>query len=184
VTIAIGIFAFVIVGILGLFPTALRMRSENALETRSAMIAQQLFAAVDMSVAKWTNTNASAFSGITVRDGPALIDVNSRPVNLVNANRPIVLGYQNKSSMPYYVFVQQGLAAWSNGIAGLSEPPYGTKMPPPAVSNDIVTLARIWATNVPGSTNLFQVFVEVRSPAFAPLTNSRRSMFTTYRYAP
>ena len=43
VTVAIGIFAFVVVGVLGLLPTALRMRAESAQETRAVMIATGAF---------------------------------------------------------------------------------------------------------------------------------------------
>ena len=185
VTVAIGIFAFVIVGIIGLFPTALRMQAESAVETRASMIAQQLFDAVDLSIASWTNPAANVFSGVVIRDGPGLISDNSRSVDLLNSNRPIVLGYMAKSSMPYYVFTQQGEKAWSNGIADLAEPPYGSKPNPPAASNDIITLARLSAiSNVGGNPRLYQVNVEVRSPAFASLTNNRPSVFTTYRLRP
>ena len=54
VTIAIGIFAFVIVGIMGLFPAALKQRSDAALETRAVMAAQQVFAGINGS----SSTNA------------------------------------------------------------------------------------------------------------------------------
>lgn len=49
VTVAIAIFAFVIVGILGLFPVALKQSSDSALETRAAMVAKQLFESIDSS---------------------------------------------------------------------------------------------------------------------------------------
>lgn len=187
VAIAIGIFAFVIVGILGLFPTALRIQSESAVETRASMIAQQLFDAVDLSIAKWTNPSGNAFTNITFRDGPGLVTANSRGVDITKAGSPIVLGYQNKSSMPYYLWKQTGLAAWSNGIgtgAGAQEPPDGAKVNPPALSNDIITLAKISASNVAGNPKLYQVTVEVRSPAVAGLSNTPPSVFTTLRAAP
>lgn len=187
VAIAIGIFAFVIVGILGLFPTALRIQSESAVETRSSMIAQQLFDAVDLSIDKWTNPSGNVFTNITLRDGPGLVAANSRGIDLVNASRPIVLGYQMKSSMPYYLYKQNGSAAWNTGIAsgaGAQEPPDGAKVNPPALSNDIITLAKISASNVAGNPKLYQVTVEVRSPAVAALSNTPPSVFTTLRAAP
>jgi type II secretory pathway pseudopilin PulG len=49
VTIAIGIFAFVIVAILGLFPVALKQRSDSALETRAVLVAQQVFESIRAS---------------------------------------------------------------------------------------------------------------------------------------
>ena len=39
VTIAIGIFAFVIVGILGLLPAGMRLRADSAADTRAVLIA-------------------------------------------------------------------------------------------------------------------------------------------------
>ena len=185
VAIAIGIFAFVIVGIIGLFPTALRIQSESAVETRASMIAQQLFDAVDLSIAKWTNPAANVFTNITLRDGPGLVGDNSRPVNLLNANRPIVAGFAAKSSMPFYMFTQNGSNAWFTGISNLAEPPFGSKANAPAISNDITTLARISAlSNIGGNPKLYQVTVEVRSPAFAALSNTTPSVFSTLKAAP
>ena len=63
VTISIGIFAFVIVGIIGMLPAGMRMRAESAAETRGVLISEELFAAVRAA------TNLSA---VEVRDGPAL----------------------------------------------------------------------------------------------------------------
>jgi type II secretory pathway pseudopilin PulG len=190
VTIAIGIFAFVIVGIIGLFPTALRMQAESSVETRASMIAQQLFDSVDLSIAKWTNPTGNVFSNITLRDGPGLVLNNARSVNLLNPSRPVVVGYQVKSSMPFYLWKKDGEAAWRDGIGPQSEghdedPDDITgKDPGPAPGNDIITLAWISATNVPGNSRLYQINVEVRSPAFAPLTNTPPSVFTTYRVLP
>ena len=188
VAIAIGIFAFVIVGIIGLFPTALRIQSESAVETRSSMIAQQLFDAVDLSIAKWTNPSGNVFTNVTVRDGPGLITANSRGVDITKVASPVVLGYQTKSSMPYYLYKQNGADAWTKGIgpgAGAQEPPDGAKVNPPAISNDITTLARISAiSNIAGNPKLYQVTVEVRSPAFAALSNTTPSAFTTLKAAP
>lgn len=189
VTIAIGIFAFVIVGIIGLFPTALRMQSESSVETRASMIAQQLFDSVDLAIAKWTNPSGNVFSNMTLRDGPGLVSANSQTVNLLNPSAPIVLGYQVKSSMPYYLWRTTGNSAWSNGIAvspGNREPSAsGGKLNPVASSNDIITLARISAIgNIGGNPRLYQINVEVRSPAFAPLTNAPPSVFTAYKFLP
>lgn len=49
VTVAIGIFAFVVVGILGLFPVALRQRGDSAVETRAALVAKQIFESIESS---------------------------------------------------------------------------------------------------------------------------------------
>ena len=166
VVIAIGLFAFVIVGILGLFPTALRIRTESALDTRSYMIAQQLFASV---------AAAPNISNVPVRDGPRLVSGATRFTNILTD--PFVVGYQARSSMPYFCFNTNGTAAglaWTNAS--------GTDATVAAAAvNDINTMARLSASNVPGTANLYQITVEIRSPATLPLTNTRPVTFTTYQ---
>jgi type II secretory pathway pseudopilin PulG len=171
VTIAIGIFAFVMVGVLGLFPTATKMRADSAVETRAVMIAQQLFSYVESAGSAGA---APSFAPITfsvtnvaVRDGPALARDNTRTdINLTNAGG-IVLGYQNRSSIPYYFFGTTNPGAWTNMPTNV----------PGAVTTvsegEITTLARITATTNTGSAcHQYRVTVEVRSPATASLTNS------------
>ena len=182
---AIGIFAFVIVGIIGLFPTALKMQARSSVETRSSMIAQQIFDQIDMSIARWTNPAGNVFSNMTLRDGPGLVGDNSRPVNLLNANRPVVVGFAAKTSMPFYMFTQNGSNAWFNGISNMAEPPFGSKPNTAAISNDIITLAKVSAiSNIGGNPKLYQVVVEVRSPAISALTNTTPSVFGSLRTAP
>jgi prepilin-type N-terminal cleavage/methylation domain-containing protein len=162
VTIAIGIFAFVIVGILGLFPTALRLRSESALETRSVMIAQQLFSQV---------ASSSSIKKVVVRDGPGLGSGNSRTVDL--SSGVTVLGYQAGSSLPYWFYGQQPGASWTNSGGTDAE------ILQSAV-NQITTLAKVEAAPVVGGTNIYRVTVEVRSPATIPLANNRPVSFSTF----
>jgi type II secretory pathway pseudopilin PulG len=162
VTIAIGIFAFVIVGILGLFPTALRLRSESALETRSVMIAQQLFSQV---------ASSPSITNVVIRDGPAMGPGNSRSVNL--ATGVAVLGYQAGSSLPYWYYGQNSGASWTNSGAADAEVNQ-------SVVNQITTLARLSAAVVAGSTNLYRVTVDVRSPATIPLANSKPVSYSTF----
>jgi type II secretory pathway pseudopilin PulG len=180
VTIAIGIFAFVMVGILGLFPTALNQRNKAAVETRSAMIAEQLFASVRTSLQPGTVITNPALTNIILRDGPALVSDNSRNVNLLDQTKPIIVGYQATTSMPYYLFEQSGAKAWTDGIDETTTWEPGRTYPPTA--NEITTLAKLWATNV--APNLYRVDVEVRSPAIAPLSSTQPSVFSTLVYAP
>ncbi len=81
VTIAIGIFAFVIVAILGLFPAALRQRSDAAAETRAVLIAQQVFGGV---AATGSVTNA-------------LSSETNNPT-LLNLSNGVVLGFSQNST--------------------------------------------------------------------------------------
>jgi type II secretory pathway pseudopilin PulG len=161
VTIAIGIFAFVVVGIIGIFPTALKLRSESALDTRAFMIAQQLVASVQGS---------PNISNVAFRDGPAMGSGNTRNVNLTNG--PVVLGYQVRSAMPYFYYQVNPGASWTN--AGGMDAQITT-----SAVNEINTLAMLSATIVPGFNNLYNVTVQVRSPATLALSNTRPVVFTT-----
>lgn len=167
VTIAIGIFAFVIVGIIGLFPTALRMRAESSTETRAVLIAQELFANVRA---------APSLNAVVFRDGPALKDENNQAIDLLGG-KTVMLGYPTRTSVPYFLWggdrnVGSPDDAWNDG-----------NMPANAVANNITTLAKISATNLP-NTKLYKVDVQIREPASIPLTNSRPITFSTLVYSP
>jgi prepilin-type N-terminal cleavage/methylation domain-containing protein len=167
VVIAIGIFAFVIVGIVGLFPAALRIRAESALDTRSVMIAQQLMAAVD---------TAPSLSNIIVPTGAYTGSPATKTANLLLTNRPIVLGYASRTTFPYWDFNVSPNSSWTN--AGGTDTEIVS-----SARNEITTLARITATTN-NLTNLAQITIEVRSPAALALSNSRVVTFTTYRPFP
>ena len=150
-----------------MFPTALRLRSESALETRAVMIAEELFSSVRLA----TNIN-----NVILRAGPKLDDPrNYQAVNLTN-NRSVVIGYPSSTSVPFYL--------WYSGRGGDADDPDAAwntgRMPSDAAANSIQTLAKLWATNI--TNNLYQVTVEVRAPAVAP--SARPIVFTTYHYAP
>ena len=164
VVISIGIFAFVIVGIVGLFPAALRIRAESALDTRAAMIAQQLMAAVD---------SASSLSNVVVPTGAYTGNPATRVANLLQSN-PTVLGYQSRSTFPYWFYRNPTPNnSWSN-VGGAD-----SEIAESAV-NEITTLVRLSSvTN--NLSNLAQITVEVRSPAALAASNSRVVTFTTLR---
>ena len=171
VTIAIGIFAFAVVGILGLFPTATKMRSNSAFDTRAVMIAQQLFSYVESAGGiSDTSPNSSGImfsvSDVALRDGPALLPTNTRTeINLTNSGG-VVLGYLNRSSMPYYFFGTNNPSAWTN-MPSIVEGSVATTS-----ENEITILARLSAAVEPSDCHQYRVTVEVRSPAAASLTNS------------
>lgn len=167
VTIAIGIFAFVVVGIMGLLPAGMRMRADSAAETRGVLISEELFAAVRA---------APNLSTVVVRDGPAMKGDNNQTVNLLN--EVVVIGYPSQTTVPFFLWGgARGIgtpdSAWVNG-----------QMPPGAVANAIDTLARLSAVTVPGQPGLYQVRVEVRAPASIPLANTRPASFSTLIYSP
>ncbi len=167
VTIAIGIFAFVIVGILGLLPAGMRIRADSAAETRGVLISEELFASVRAA------TNLGA---VTVRDGPGLQASNNQTINLTNGDA-VVIGYPSQTTVPYFLWggkrtdVGTPESAWVEG-----------KMPLGAVTNAIDTLARLSAISV--GNGLYRVSVEVRAPAVLALSNSRPISFSTLVYSP
>jgi len=166
VTIAIGIFAFVVVGIMGLLPAGLKMRAESSAETRGVLIAEELFAAVRA---------ATNLSTVVVRDGPALQLRNNQPVNL--KAEKVVIGYPSQTTVPYFLW------GGSRGAGSPDSAWIQGQMPPGAVANAIETLAQLSATNIGGS--LYRVTVEVRAPASVPLTpNSRPATFSTIVFSP
>ena len=166
VTIAIGIFAFVIVGVMGLLPAGMRMRADSAAETRGVLISEELFAAVRA---------APSLGSVVVRDGPAMLVRNNQTISITN--KVVVIGYPSQTTVPYFLWggersdVGTPDSAWVQG-----------QMPAGAVANAIDTLARLSATNLGGG--LYRVNVEVRAPASIPLANSRPSTFSTLIYSP
>jgi type II secretory pathway pseudopilin PulG len=166
VTVAIGIFAFVVVGILGLLPTALKLRAESAQETRAVLIAQELFASLQAS--------GGPTAGI-VRDGPGLRQGNNTTVNL--ANETILLGYPPQTTVPYGLWHssrgQNPDQVWETG-----------NLDSWAKDNDIQTLARLSGEPVAGIPNLVRVKCEIRAPANIALSNSAPTVFVQNFYLP
>jgi len=164
ITVAIGIFAFVVVGILGLLPAALKIRNDSAQDTRAAMIADELFGGI---------AAGGGLTNVLLRDGPGEKLANESPVDLKTS--PVVIGYTGRTTVPYYMWYPPRASGgagnpgevWSNGIATNAS----------AMGNDIQTLAYLRATNV--SSGLYRVSCEVRSPAVLPLTKSKSVTFTT-----
>lgn len=166
ITISIGIFAFVVVAILGMFPTALRLRTESALETRAVMIAEELFGVVRAS---------PDFPEVWgVRDGPTGDYLT--PAEDITAS-PVVVGYPANTSVPFFV-----AASGRGADSGTPESLWQGNLPAGATKNEIYTLAKLSAQKI--TNNLYRVTVEVRAPASVPLARSQPMVFTTYHYAP
>ena len=150
VTIAIGIFAFVIVAILGLFPVALRQRSDAALETRAVLVAQQVFESIRGS----SNTNSIFL--------PPLFNMSGTSNTLTS---------QNLSSFPLALrYCRQGTAAFDS--AGASEWTDGSS----SVTAD--ALARISISPVAGVSGLYRATVDYGRPASLPEAKRKNFSFT------
>jgi len=114
VCVAIGIFAFVLVGILGLFPVALKQRKEAEFQDRTVLIARQMFEAADGASVP---TNVVSFlTNVSLRTTEYEGGANNVSVTnisgITNTNTPLVFGYKIDGSAPSYPF---GLSAsaWS-----------------------------------------------------------------------
>lgn len=159
VTVAIGIFAFVAVGVLGLLPAALKQRADSSREMRAVMIAEELFSCLKAS---------PSITNVILRDGPGLSWGNNVSLNLA-AGSNVVIGYPAQTSVPWFLWGS------SRGVGNPDDAWFKGQLHPGAVGNGVDTLARMTATVVPGLPGLYQISVEVRSPANVPLVNSNVS---------
>lgn len=169
VTVAIGIFAFVAVGILGLLPAALKQRDSSAVETRAVLIAEELFAGVRAA--------PSPRAVSQLRDGPGHSDTGNffPPEDLTEGG--IVFGYPAGSSVPLFAAARSSHTAFNPDR--LWE---GKEYPADAQNNNIGMWAKLHAERI--QPNLYRLTVDVRTPAAAPLTNSTVVTLSTLCYAP
>jgi type II secretory pathway pseudopilin PulG len=167
VTVAIGIFAFVAVGILGLLPAALKQRADSSRETRAVLIAQELFSGLQAS---------TSVTNVIFRDGPVPGDRSNEVIDLLSSDG-VVVGYPPQTSVPYYLWggsrARDTTGAWVRG-----------EIPSDAQANNIEALAKMTAQAVPGTPGLYRVKVEVRAPANVPLINTPPITFSTLAYLP
>jgi type II secretory pathway pseudopilin PulG len=157
VTVAIGIFAFVIVAIMGLFPAALRQKADAALETRSVMIAQQIIGGIR---AGGSVSNALS-SDYSIKWGE-----NKNP-SVRDLTRGLVLGFSRDGTTVNHIW--DGTAAWENTDVG----PAG---------QSITTKAFVSADNV--APGLYDVSVQVGYPANLPADKRRVQRFRTLVSSP
>jgi uncharacterized protein (TIGR02598 family) len=156
VTIAIGLFAFVLVGILGLYPAALRQRADAAHELRSTLIAQQVFEGV-----RAANSVTSALSSdYSIK----WEDADQKPSRL-DYLQGVVLGFSANGTTVNHIF--DSTNAWASADIG-----------PP--DQDITTKALVVASNV--SPGLYALTLQVGYPANLPAANRRSQTFQTYVY--
>ncbi len=151
--VAIGIFAFVIVGILGLFPAAMRQHADAARENLGVQAAQQIMA----SIAVATN-----LSDVNIAIGYG----SNRMVDLANTSAPLVLGFRKSSSVPIWHFRDNPSGAWDSGVLD-------------AGATEVDTLVRVTVSNSAVLTNLYQINVDVGYPAARPATNRTIDSFST-----
>lgn len=149
VVLALAVISFALVGIMGLFPVAMRSAQESQRDTRAALIAQSIVS--DLSALPGTNT-------FVVR-GPSATNSSWRIEN-INLSRPtnFVLAYSEKGEGLTTVVDP---SVFSNPVAGAS----------------FVALVDV-STNdlIPG---LSRVVIRVEAPAAASSTNRSANVFVT-----
>ncbi|MFZ4776236.1 MAG: type IV pilus modification PilV family protein [Terrimicrobiaceae bacterium] len=149
IVLALGVIAFALVGIMGLFPVAMKSAQESQRETRATLIAQQIFS--DLRVLSGTNR-------MLVRGASA----GSSPAILTNFNLS-----QNTTAFMAYDAEGRGQP---NTLDAAS---FSNSMP------DAAFLASIASDTNTGVSNLSRVQTTIETPASAPSTNRSRYTFVT-----
>jgi type II secretory pathway pseudopilin PulG len=167
--VAIGIFAFVIVGIVGLFGASLERQRQASFETRAVMISQQILARLR---AAESVTNVVLTRG-TDTDEP-LQPKLFHSANFTTSPINTLVFYYKKDGTEI-----SGLLETNNYASDTYSffPGYDEDLSP----EDIVGRAQLTATtNDTGTTNLYRITIEVSEPANLPLAARRyTNTFTT-----
>jgi type II secretory pathway pseudopilin PulG len=154
--VAIGIFAFVIVGIVALFPTGLKQQAQSANESLGVLVAQQIMASI---------AAAGSLTDVNVAIG----DNTNRPVNLLAS--PLVLGFRGGNSLPVFCFDNDGPAALA-----WHDPPSSADFQS-MMSEGIVAVAKAEVSEIrPG---LYRINIDVGSPATVPLDKRQIDSFAS-----
>jgi type II secretory pathway pseudopilin PulG len=170
--VAIGIFAFVIVGIVGLFGASLERQRQASFETRAVMISQQILARI-RAAASVTNV------------------VMTRGSNPTNQEKLFHSADFTTSPTNTLVFYYKKDGTEISGLLATNDYTNNTYTffpgyPPETLTDDIVGRAQLTATtNNTGNTNLYRVTIEVSEPANLPLAARRyTNTFTTFATFP
>lgn len=156
--VAIGIFSFVIVGILGLFPAGVRRQAESANEARARIIAESIFQAI----------RASDY--ITDAKIPAEVDPNATGFQRRDHTQGSLIGFSQDGTAVNYVWPGGSISDWENGNTPNNQ--------------NITIKARVQAVPVPDMPNLYQVTVDVGSPANLPASARKVFSFNSMVYSP
>jgi len=80
IVLALGIISFALVGIMGLFPVAMKSAQESQRETRATMLARQIFS----DLASMTSTNTFILTNSDVLTGRKVVSLRTASTNIVN----------------------------------------------------------------------------------------------------
>jgi type II secretory pathway pseudopilin PulG len=160
--VAIGIFAFVIVGIVGLFGSTLERQRQASFETRAVLMAQQITARFATAASL---TNLSLITGE---------DSNTRATLYTNFD---ILPANSAATSAFTVYYQQdGTAA---GYMELNSNNYASDFIPTDISN-VSAKALVTVNQEPGNPGLFRMNFEVSEPANLPTNARKKQTFSTF----
>jgi type II secretory pathway pseudopilin PulG len=154
--VAMGIFAFVIVGIIGLFPAGMRRQADSIAETRAKIIAESIFSAMKASE--------------NLKNSKVPIEIGSPNLQFADYTQGKLIGFGQDGTGVNYVWPGTAINEWDTG----SVPP----------NQDITTKARVLSSPHPTIPNLYQVTVDVGSPANLPAPARKVFTFSTLVYSP
>lgn len=175
VVVAIGIFSFIIVGIIGLFPILLENQKRTVFENRSMLITQHPHARI---------LNATNMASVILNRG---YDKDYETAYLTNhifrdpstqIFKPIILGIQSDGTSVGAV-LQEG--DWEKATITPDNPVPGASI------GDIKIKARVHLTQdgiTPPIPGLYRFECEVTSPADLPLPSRMKSTFSTLVFLP
>lgn len=170
--VAIGIFAFVIVGILGLFPAAMQRQADAAAESRARIIAESIFEGIKSS----DRIESPDKKEEDTAKLPPEVNSDSENPGLQRGDYVdgIVLGY-SKIGTAVNMIWRNNLAVWESA-----------DVPP---NQDIVIKALVQAKELrdedpTAPENLYRVTVTVGSPAYVLATARTVFTFTNYIFLP
>jgi len=151
VVLALGIVSFAVMGIIGLFPVAMRSAQESQRETRAAVIAQQIFS--DLKCFPGTNT-------FLVR-GPSASNAAS-----------IITGINLSSSNNY-------ILAYDSQGTGLSTVIPASSFSNSITAANAAFVAQVQLSPNTPTNGLCRVQTTVETPAVAPSASRSRYVFVT-----
>jgi hypothetical protein len=177
IAVAVGLFAFGVVGVIGLFPAAIAQRADAARDTRARLISEQVFSALRGS----NNEALIKDNGNSEIVLPPLIDMGAEEGE--NAPEegdlrrkkiagffPFCLGYGETGTTPIRDI--PGDDMWKNGVTG------------EAKDSAFIALVTREPLGVPvtDEPHLYKVDVQIGYPGNLPADKRRNSIFSSLVY--
>ncbi len=172
VVVAIGIFSFIIVGIIGLFPILLENQKRTVFENRGMLITQHPHSRI---------INATNLASVFLNRGYDKENETAFVTNHLfwqNSSQPLVLGVQADGTSVGAILQESD---WDQASISPIGPVNGSSI------GDITIKARVSLTKngvVPPIPGLYRFDCEVSQPANLPLASRMKSTFSTLVFLP